>query len=138
MNVLETDGVLGQRAGLRQNPDFSGFASRKIWISALPGIADGHVGETSGFPDLLMVISRKPVVSQTRRWSCRGNRRFAGLVKRRLYIRRTAQARGVPFARANYFHSHFVKNIEVAGETSRIVRRMKHNTARKMTLLRAV
>src|SRR5436309_13926946 len=107
MKVLETDGVFGRRAGLRQNPDFSGCASRKIWIPRFPRLADGYLEEASGFPDLLMVISGshwfprvaygyleeagglpdllmvisgKQVVSRVCCWSCWGNPRFPSFV----------------------------------------------------------
>src|SRR5260370_42660186 len=58
MNGLEMDGVFSRRAGLPQNPDFSGFTSRKIWIPALPGLAGPHLPEDALFRDLLIRISR--------------------------------------------------------------------------------
>src|SRR5438034_1023400 len=75
-----------RRAGLRQNPDFSGFASRRIWIPTFPGLAEGYLQESIGFPDLPMVISGKPSLSRTCRWLSPGNHRFTGLaVRRRVY-----------------------------------------------------
>src|SRR5437016_5420982 len=101
-----------RRAGLRQNPDFSGFVSRKIWICGglpmvisrkpsvsrtyrwlspgnhrFPRLTDGYLRETIGFPDLSMVISGKPSVSRTYRWLSPGNHRFPGLIDG--YLRET-------------------------------------------------
>jgi len=50
----------------------------------LPGLADRHLTEAAGFPDLPIVISRKPPVSRICRSSSYGNRRFPGLTDRHL------------------------------------------------------
>jgi len=75
------------------------------WLSPgnhrFPGLTDGYLretigfpdlpmvisGETTGFPDLPMVISGKPPVSQTYRSLSSGNHRFPGLTDG--YLRET-------------------------------------------------
>src|SRR6267378_4478413 len=48
------------------------------------GLADRHLGETTGFPDLLVGISGKPLVSRTCWSASRGNHWFPGLAGRHL------------------------------------------------------
>src|SRR2546426_294200 len=112
MKDLQIDGLFSRRAGLRQNPDFSGFASRKIWIPVLPGLAGSHVAEAARFPDLLVRMSRKPPASRTcwfassfgvfcrgGPWSCEKNvRTFRSGAFPSLHHRRGAQARCLGFA----------------------------------------
>jgi hypothetical protein len=53
----------------------------KQWF---PGLVDRHLGETTAFPDLSIVISGKPLLSRTCRSLSRGNQCFPGLADRHL------------------------------------------------------